>query len=66
MTRYLVYMAPVVLIGLLAREAPAAAAVWSGGVARDLAAATADAKDAPLVLARGGRGGGGGGRGGGG
>jgi hypothetical protein len=68
MTKCLVYMVPIALIGLMATPAPAGAATWSGSMARDIAAATADRTDAPLVLVqRGGRGGGGGGaRGGGG
>src|SRR6516165_6648972 len=67
MTKWVLYMAPIALIGLMATEARAVPAVWSGGIARNIAAATADAKDAPLVLVGGGgRGGGGGFRGGGG
>jgi len=70
MTKCLGYMAPIALIGLMATQAPATAAIWSGNMVRDIAAATADRTDAPLVLVqRGGRGGGGrggGGRGGGG
>src|SRR5262249_31152368 len=67
MTKCLLYMAPIALIGLMAMEARAVAAAWSGSIARNIAAATADARDAPLVLVRGGgRGGGGGYRGGGG
>ena len=63
MTKCLLYMAPIALVGLMAAEAPAAAAVWSGSMARNIAAAIADGSDAPLVLVRGGgrRGGGGGG-----
>ena len=53
MTKCLLYMAPIALIGLMATEAPAVPAVWSGGMARNIAAATADAKDAPLLLVRG-------------
>ena len=64
MTKCLLFMAPIALIGLMATEAPAVPAAWSGSMARNIAAATADAKDAPLVLVRGGgRGGGGGFRG---
>src|SRR5215831_12352133 len=68
MTKCLLYMAPIALIGLMAAEAHAVPAVWSNGIARNITAATADARDAPLVLVQrgGGRGGGGGFRGGGG
>ena len=59
MTKCLLYMAPIALIGLMATEARAVPAVWSGSMARDIAAATADAKAAPLVLVRGGGRGGG-------
>jgi hypothetical protein len=65
MTKCFLYLAPIALIGLMATDAPAVPAVWSGSMARNIAVATADAKDAPLVLVRGGgRGGGGGYRGG--
>src|SRR5262249_61360407 len=69
MTKCLLYMAPIALIGLMATEAHAVPVVWSNGMARNVAIATADARGAPLVLVQrgGGRGGGGGGfRGGGG
>jgi hypothetical protein len=69
MTKCVLYMAPIALIELMATEASAVPAVWSGSMARNIAVATAGAKDAPLVLVRGGfRGGSGGGgfRGGGG
>src|SRR5262249_14691515 len=58
MTKCLLYIAPIALIGLMATAAPAVPAAWSGGMARKIAVATADAKEAPR--------GGGGGRGGGG
>ncbi len=65
-TKYLLFISLIALAGLMATKAPAATAVWSGSMARDIAATTADGKDAPLVLvARGGGGRGGGGRGGG-
>jgi hypothetical protein len=66
MTKCLLYVAPIALVGLMAAEASAAPAAWSGSIARDIAAATAEGTDAPLVLVRGGggRGGGGGFRGG--
>src|SRR5438874_9087310 len=69
MTKYLLYMASTALVGLMATQTSAAPVAWGGSMARNIAAATADAKDAPLVLVQrgGGRGGGGGGgRGGGG
>src|SRR5271163_4443485 len=50
MTKCLIYMASAALVGLTAREALATPAAWSGGMARSIVAATADAKDAPLVL----------------
>src|SRR6202040_3907002 len=66
MTKSLLYVAPIAFIGLIATQASAAPAAWSGSMARAIAGATAEQSDAPLVLVRGGRGGGGGGRGGGG
>src|SRR3954469_9707119 len=68
MTKYLLYMAPISLVGLIVTVVPATAAVRSDGGTRDTAAATAERIDAPIVLAQrgGGRGGGGGMRGGGG
>src|SRR5882672_2254871 len=64
MTKSLIYTAPIALIALMAPVTPATAAVWTGTMARDIAAATVDGKDTPLVLVRagGGRGGGGGAR----
>jgi len=53
MTKCLLYMAPIALIGLMATKAPAVPPVWSGSMARNISAATADAKDAPLLLVRG-------------
>jgi len=66
MKKYLLYLAPIALIGLAATEAPAAPVTWSGSMGRNIAATAPEETGAPLVLARGGRGGGGGGRGGGG
>jgi hypothetical protein len=66
MTKCLLYVAPIAFIGLMATQASAAPAAWSGSMARAIADATAERSDAPLMLVRGGRGGGGGGRGGGG
>src|SRR3954470_6811846 len=66
MTKYLLYMASTALVGLMATQASAAPVAWGGSMARNIAAATADAKDAPLVLVQRGGGRGGGGRGGGG
>src|SRR5215468_6368737 len=66
MTKCLLYLTPFALVGLMATAAPAAPAAWSGSMAGNIAAATADAKDAPLVLVRRGGGGGGGRAGGGG
>jgi len=68
MNKTLLYMAPIALVGLLGTDTPAKAAVWSGSLAPNIAATTAEQTDAPIVLVRGGggRGGGGGGRGGGG
>ena len=43
MTKCLLYMAPIALIGLMATEARAIPAAWSGGIARNIATATADA-----------------------
>src|SRR3954470_16254013 len=68
MTRQLLYVVPISLIGLLAALAPADAAIRSDGADRDTVIAPAKSTEAPMILAqRGGRGGGGGGmRGGGG
>src|SRR5262245_17314692 len=63
-SQLLFYTAAVALVGLIATEARGTPAAWTGSMARDVAAATAESTDAPLILVR--RGGGGGGRGGGG
>src|SRR5580658_7394452 len=63
MTKCLLYMAPIVLIGVVATEASAAPAAWSGSMVRNIAATVPEGTGAPLVLVRGGGGrGGGGGR----
>ena len=61
MTKCLLYMAPIVLIGLVATEAPAAPAAWSGSIGRNITATAPEGTGVPLVLVcqRGGRGGGG-------
>ena len=68
MTKCLLYMAPIVLIGLVATETPAARAAWSGSIGRNIAAIAPEGTAVPLVLEcqRGGGRGGGGYRGGGG
>src|SRR5882672_4330374 len=61
MIKSLLYMAPIALVGLVATEAPAATAAWSGGVGRNITATAPEGTGVPLVLEcqRGGRGGGG-------
>src|SRR5712671_90056 len=61
MTKCLLYMAPIVFIGLVATEAPAATAAWSGSIGRNITATAPEGTGVPLVLGcqRGGRGGGG-------
>src|ERR1700761_3552550 len=69
MIKSLLYMAPIVFIGVVATEASAAApAAWSGSMGRNITAIVPEGTGVPLVLGcqRGGRGGGGGYRGGGG
>src|SRR3984893_10572478 len=63
MIKSLLYMAPIALVGLVATEAPAATAAWSGGIGRNITAPAPEGAGVPLVLEcqRGGRGGGGGG-----
>src|SRR5713226_3151718 len=63
MIKSLLYMAPIALVGLVATEAPAATAAWSGGIGRNITATAPEGTGVPLVLEcqRGGRGGGGGG-----
>src|SRR5712671_6706501 len=50
MTKCLLYMAPIVLIGLVATEAPAATAAWSGGIGRNITATAPEGTGVPLVL----------------
>ena len=61
MTKCLLYMAPIVLIGVVATEAPAAPAAWSGSIGRNITATAPEGTGVPLLLEcqRGGRGGGG-------
>src|SRR4051812_20574116 len=61
MIKSLLYMAPIALMGLVATEASAAPAAWSGSVGRNITATLPGRTGVPLVLAcqRGGRGGGG-------
>ena len=61
MTKCLLYMAPIVLIGLVAAEAPAATAARSGSIGRNITATAPEGTGVPLALVcqRGGRGGGG-------
>ena len=58
MTKCLLYMAPIVLIGLVATEAPAAPAAWSGSIGHNITATAPEGTGVPLCQ-RGGRGGGG-------
>jgi hypothetical protein len=50
MTKCLLYMAPIVLIGLVATEAPAAPTAWSGGIGRNITATAPEGTGVPLVL----------------
>ena len=50
MTKCLLYMAPIVLIGLVATEAPAATAAWSGSIGRNITATAPEGTGVPLVL----------------
>ena len=61
MTKCLLYMAPIVLIGLVATEAPAATAARAGSIGRNIIATAPEGGGVPLglVCQRGGRGGGG-------
>src|SRR5271155_2383624 len=47
MTKCLIYMASAALVGLMAREALATPAAWSGSMARRIVAAPADAEGGP-------------------
>ena len=59
MIKSLLYMAPIALVGLVATEAPAAPAAWSGSIGRNITATAPEGTGVPLVLVRqrGGRGG---------
>src|SRR6516162_7298123 len=61
MTKFLLYMAPIVMIGLVATEAPATTAARSGSIVRNITATAQEGTGVPLPLVcqRGGRGGGG-------
>ena len=61
MTKCLLYMAPIVLIGLVATEAPAASAARAGSMGRNITATAPEGTGVllGLVCQRGGRGGGG-------
>ena len=61
MIKSLLYMAPIALVGLVATEASAAPAAWSGSMGRNITATAPEGTGAPLALVcqRGGRGGGG-------
>ena len=48
MTKRLLHMAPIVLIGLVTTEAPTARAAWSGSIGRNITAAAPEGT--PLVL----------------
>src|SRR4029077_10265000 len=63
MIKSLLYMAPIALVGLVATEASAATAAWSGSMGRNITATAPEGTGVPpvLVCQRGGRGGGGGG-----
>ena len=50
MTKCLLYMAPIVLIGVVATEAPAAPAAWSGSIGQNITATAPEGTDVPLVL----------------
>src|SRR5580704_15851899 len=61
MTKSLLYMAPIALIGLVATGASATPAAWSGSMGRNITATVPEGTGVPpvLVCQRGGRGGGG-------
>ena len=50
MIKWLLYMSPIFLIGLIAGAVPASAALRSDGGARDPVAAPAESTDAPIIL----------------
>src|SRR5580700_8493618 len=61
MTKSLLYVAPIALIGLVATDASATPAAWSGSMGRNITATVPEGTGVPpvLVCQRGGRGGGG-------
>ena len=50
MTKCLLYMAPIVLVGVVATEASAYPAAWGGSMVRNIAATVPEGTGAPLVL----------------
>src|ERR1700757_1479257 len=50
MTKCLLYMAPIVLIGLVAIEAPAAPAAGAGSIGRNITATAPEGTGVPLAL----------------
>jgi hypothetical protein len=50
MAKCLLYMAPIVLIGLVAAEAPAAMAARSGSIGQNIIATAPEGRGVPLVL----------------
>ena len=50
MIKSLLYMAPIALVGLVATEASAAPAAWSGSVGRNITATVPEGTGAPPVI----------------
>ena len=50
MAKCLLYMAPIVLIGLVATEAAAATAAWSGSMGQNITATAPEGTGVPLAL----------------
>ena len=50
MTKSLLYMAPIALVGLVATEACAAPAAWNGSVGRNITATVPEGTGAPPVI----------------
>ena len=50
MTKCLLYMAPIVMIGLVATEAPATTAARSGSIGRNITATAPEGPGVPLAL----------------
>ena len=50
MIKSLLYMAPIALVGLVATEASAAPAAWSGSIGRNITATVPEGTGVPLVL----------------